>query len=53
MFTATSKKIPDDIIKKSAIQLPIYNGFLAIVRILLVYREFTLIYRQEQLSQWP
>jgi hypothetical protein len=41
MFAATLKKTPD----KSAIQLPIYNGFLAIVRLPLVYREFTLIYR--------
>jgi hypothetical protein len=47
MFAATFKKLPDDVIEKSAIQLPIYNGFC--VHLLLVYREFTLIYRgQEQ-----
>jgi hypothetical protein len=54
MFAATLKKTTDDVIEKSAIQLPIYNGFLAIARLPLVYREFTLIYNgQEQLSQWP
>jgi hypothetical protein len=31
-FAATAKKTPDDVIEKSAIQLPSYNyGFLAIV----------------------
>jgi hypothetical protein len=55
MFAATFFFKTDDGIEKSAIQLPNYNGFLAIVHLPLeVYMEFTLIYRgQEQLSQWP
>jgi hypothetical protein len=28
MFAAAFKKLPDDVFEKSAIQLPIYNGFL-------------------------
>jgi hypothetical protein len=45
MFAATFKKPPDDVIKKSAIQLPIYNGLWQLYASHWVYSEFTLIYK--------